>query len=95
MSRRTNTRAVGVKDLKNRLSEVLRRVRKGEAVTVTDRSRPVAILVPLPAGDRSDTVRELVRAGRLAWAGSKPTGSAHPSSLSGPSVSDAVVEDRR
>ena len=37
---------VGVRDLKNRLSEYLRRVRLGESVLVTDRGEVVAELMP-------------------------------------------------
>lgn len=33
---------VGVRELKNRLSEYLRRVDRGEVIVVTDRGRPVA-----------------------------------------------------
>ena len=35
---------VGVRQLKDRLSECLRRVARGERITVTDRGRPVAVL---------------------------------------------------
>jgi prevent-host-death family protein len=38
--------AVGVRELKNRLSEYLRRVRQGETVLVTDRGTVVAQLTP-------------------------------------------------
>jgi prevent-host-death family protein len=37
---------VGVRELKNRLSEYLRRVRLGESVLVTDRGEVVAELLP-------------------------------------------------
>ncbi|MGB6992764.1 MAG: type II toxin-antitoxin system prevent-host-death family antitoxin, partial [Thermoanaerobaculia bacterium] len=37
-------RAVGVRELKNRLSEYLRLVRSGEDVLVTDRGRVIAEL---------------------------------------------------
>lgn len=37
---------VGVRDLKNRLSEYIRRVRLGESVLVTDRGEVVAELMP-------------------------------------------------
>jgi len=37
---------VGIRDLKNRLSEYLRRVRLGESVLVTDRGELVAELLP-------------------------------------------------
>ena len=39
-------KTVGVRDLKNRLSEYLRRVRLGESVLVTDRGEVVAELMP-------------------------------------------------
>jgi len=37
---------VRIADLKSRLSEHLRRVRRGESITVLDRETPVARLVP-------------------------------------------------
>jgi len=39
-------KTVGVRELKNRLSEYLRQVRSGEAVLVTDRGQVVAELTP-------------------------------------------------
>jgi len=39
-------RAVGLRELKNRLSEYVRDVRRGERVLVTDRGEVVAELVP-------------------------------------------------
>jgi prevent-host-death family protein len=39
---------VGVRELKARLSEYLRRAEGGEAFTVTERGRPKAVLGPLP-----------------------------------------------
>mgnify|MGYP005863565267 CR=1 FL=1 len=39
---------VGVRELRQRASEVLRRVEAGETFEVTDRGRPIAILAPLP-----------------------------------------------
>ena len=38
---------VGVRELKNRLSEYLRRVANGERVVVTERGRPVATLAAI------------------------------------------------
>lgn len=40
---------VGVRELRQNLSVYLRRVRRGEALVVTERGRPVAALHPLPA----------------------------------------------
>lgn len=42
---------VGVAELKARLSEYLRRVRRGETVTVLDRDTEIARIVPLEHGD--------------------------------------------
>lgn len=39
---------VGVRELKQRLSEYLDRAERGEVVRVTDRGRPKALLGPLP-----------------------------------------------
>jgi prevent-host-death family protein len=41
-----NVKTVGVRELKNRLSEYLRQVRSGEGVLVTDRGEVVAELMP-------------------------------------------------
>jgi antitoxin (DNA-binding transcriptional repressor) of toxin-antitoxin stability system len=62
-------RAVGLKVLKNRLSEYVRLVAGGETVLITDRDRVVAELVP-PATGRGRTVddvalADLVRRGVL------------------------------
>lgn len=47
-------RAVGVRELRQRASEWLRRVEAGETLEVRSRGRPVALLIPIPAGDRLD-----------------------------------------
>jgi prevent-host-death family protein len=36
---------VGVRELRQRASEILRRVEAGETIEITDRGRPVAVLV--------------------------------------------------
>lgn len=62
-------RSVGIKLLKNKLSEYVRLASRGETVLVTDRDRVVAELGPVRAG-RADTVddahlAEIVRRGWL------------------------------
>jgi antitoxin (DNA-binding transcriptional repressor) of toxin-antitoxin stability system len=61
-------RAVGVRELKNRLSEYLRAVREGECVYVTDRGRVIAELrppgAPLEPPGVPPGLLELVRQGR-------------------------------
>lgn len=57
---RENT--VGVRELRQNLSIYLERVKKGEALTVTDRGQEVAILRPMPKSD--DLIERLVAEGR-------------------------------
>ena len=45
---------VGIRELKQRLSEYLDRAERGELVVVTDRGRPKALLGPLPGHARVD-----------------------------------------
>lgn len=61
-------RAIGLKILKNRLSEYVRLAAGGETVLITDRDRVVAELVP-PAVTRSQTVADasLAEAVRQGW----------------------------
>ena len=42
--------SVGVRELRQNASELLRRVERGETIEITDRGRPVAVLAPLPSG---------------------------------------------
>ncbi len=48
---------VGVRELRQRASELLRLVERGETIEVTDRGRPVAVLAPLPKGNPLDLLR--------------------------------------
>ena len=41
---------VGVRELRQRASELLRLVEQGQTVEITDRGRPVALLAPIPVG---------------------------------------------
>jgi prevent-host-death family protein len=50
-------RSVGVRELRQRASELLRRVRAGETIQITDRGNPVALLAPLPDGTPLDNMR--------------------------------------
>jgi len=48
---------VGVRELRQRASELLRRVESGETIEITDRGRPVALLAPLPKGSPLERMR--------------------------------------
>nr|MDQ3037244.1 type II toxin-antitoxin system prevent-host-death family antitoxin [Myxococcota bacterium] len=65
---------IGIRELKNQTSAVLRRTRAGETITVTDRGRAVALLVPVgsatsepSASDAAARVAALAAAGRVTW----------------------------
>ena len=49
-------KSVGVRELKNRLSEYLRQVRSGESVLVTDRGEVIAELAPPGLGSSDASV---------------------------------------
>ena len=51
--------SIGVRELRQRASELLRRVERGETIEVTDRGRRVAILSPPPEGSPLDRLRAL------------------------------------
>lgn len=48
---------VGVRELRQRASELLRLVAGGETIEITDRGRPVALLTPLPGGSPLEQLR--------------------------------------
>jgi prevent-host-death family protein len=49
--------SVGIRELRQRASELLRRVEAGETIEVTDRGRPVAVLAPLPPTSALERLR--------------------------------------
>jgi prevent-host-death family protein len=62
MARRAKSSAVGVRELRQNLSIYLDRVKKGEALTVTEHGQAVALLQPLPPA--ATVLSRLVAAGR-------------------------------
>ena len=63
---------VGVRDLKARLSEYLRKVQEGQVVVITDHGKTVGRIVPeLESMDVEARVKALIKAGAVAWNGKK------------------------
>jgi prevent-host-death family protein len=87
--------AVGVRELKARLSRYLGRVQAGARLTVTDRGRAIAILSPVGESPSVDRAHRLVREGRATWSGGKPAGLTPGLPSRGKSASAMVLEDRR
>lgn len=83
-------RAVGIKTLKNKLSEYVRLAASGETVLVTDRDRVVAELTP-PRADRAEWLDDaaLAEAVRQGWL-TPPT---HPGAGPPPRLPVAPTEE--
>ena len=62
--------SVGIRELRQRASELLRQVERGESIEITDRGRPVAVISPLPQGS---TYRQMLVEGEITRA-SRDTG---------------------
>jgi prevent-host-death family protein len=86
---------VGIRELKNRLSEFLRRVADGERITVTDRGRPVAVIAPAETTSDDEASWKMVREGLAKWGGGKPRLPKRGVKIRGKSISDTVIEGRR
>jgi prevent-host-death family protein len=86
---------VGVRELKNRLSRYLKRVQAGEELTVTQRGRTVARIVPAEAPTIQRALEPLLRSGHASWSGGKPRGTVKPPVIRGRTISQFIVEDRR
>jgi len=86
---------VGIRELKNRLSHYLQRVREGEKIAVTDRGAVIAYLFPAANAPAYEGLARLIREERACWGGGKPAGATKPASVRGKAVSEIVLEDRR
>ena len=58
-------RSIGVRELRQQASRYLREVEAGTSIEITDRGRPVALLVPVPT---EGALAQLAVSGRLASA---------------------------
>jgi antitoxin (DNA-binding transcriptional repressor) of toxin-antitoxin stability system len=87
-------RAVGLKVLKNKLSEYVRLAREGETVLVTDRDRVVAELGP-PRPDRTGTRADamLAEATRKGWIRAAITTGGGPPARAPVATSDELLRE--
>lgn len=86
---------VGTRELKNKLSEYIRRVKKGQTIIITERGNVVAQLIP-PQQTIEERIRAMVDAGLAEWNGKKLK--PHTPKIinkSGKLISDLIMDDRR
>jgi len=84
--------AVGIRELKEKLSWYVSRASKGEEIVVTAHGKEMALVVPISR--EREAVKKLTDAGRASWGGGKP-GNRAPVKVKGKSLSDTVLEGRR
>ena len=87
-------RSVGIRELKSKLSECVREVKKGATIAVTEHGRRVARLVP-EAESLHERLETLKSAGTILWSGRR-LAKAKPCvrSRGKRTVADIVVENR-
>ena len=84
---------VGIRELKNHLSQHLRHVRRGRELIITDRGKVVAKLVP--AAGPPQWVLDMIASGMATWDGGKPgfARAVRPRGK-GPSAAEIVIQQR-
>src|SRR3989304_4708115 len=90
---------VGVRELKNRLTQYLRRTKQGDEVVVTERGKPIALIQPIQSAERAASLD--ARLARLAAQGlvtlptRAPLKRLRPIKVAGAPISKTILRDRR
>jgi len=88
-------KSVGIRDLKSNLSKYLAEVKDGQPITITDRNRSFAVIMPLKGANEQEELLQLVQKGIAYWSGGRPRGIPCRIPSKGKRISDAVLEGRR
>ena len=75
--------AVGIRELKNKLSYYLERVKGDEPLAVTEHGRTIAYILPSEKAPQYESLIRMVREDLATWKGRKPLGSARPLKVRG------------
>ena len=90
---------VGIKELKNRLTEYLRRTKRGEEVIVTERGKPIAVIQPIGSVEHLQTLEaklaKLAAQGIVTLPRRRPRKKIRRVTASGSPVSEAILAERR
>lgn len=85
------TTTVSIRELKDKLSSYVRRIRAGEEVVLTSRKREVVRMLPIAEpGEGALATLPLV-----SWNGQKPRGGRNRPRIEGRTAADIVLGDRR
>ncbi|MBI4574514.1 MAG: type II toxin-antitoxin system prevent-host-death family antitoxin [candidate division NC10 bacterium] len=90
---------VGIKELKNRLTQYLRRTKMGEEVVVTERGKPIAVIQPIqsatPVMSLQARLAKLAAQGLVSLPTRRPLKKVRTVKVSGDPISRTILEDRR
>jgi prevent-host-death family protein len=87
---------IGLRDANQQFSRLMKAVRRGREVLLTDRGKPLAVVKPIPSGEEmEEIVQRLEAAGVLRPAPKRGTLPAwNPRKLRGMPLSKTVQEER-
>jgi prevent-host-death family protein len=87
---------VGLREANQRFSNIMKAVRRGEEVMLTERGKPLARIIPIRAADTSETViRRLEETGLLRPASRpRPMPVWEPRPIEGESIAQTLREER-
>jgi len=90
---------VGIRELKNRLTQYLRRTKQGEEVIITERGKPIALIQPIRSVEHPVSLEarlaKLAAQGFVTLPTQKPLKRVRLAKVSGPPISKTILEDRR
>ena len=87
---------VGIRELKQNLSKYIKKTQHGERIIITDRKKEVALLLPFTKEEtEGEKLTAMLKEGMIQWKGGKPKGTVSKPRILGPTVAEAVIEDRR
>jgi prevent-host-death family protein len=85
---------VGIREVRARLSEYVRRVKSGETIVITEHGQPVGRFVPA-AASLDERLQALVRAGLAEWNGARlPANEPEPRRPGSPTVAGLLIDAR-
>ena len=90
---------VGIKELKNRLTQYLRKTKQGEEVVVTERGKPIALIQSIQSAHKPESrearLAKLAALGLITLPTQKPLKKVRLARVSGVPISKTILEDRR